>query len=169
MRNDRFYLELALEEAEKALNDQTYPIGAVIVDENKNILSTGRNRVHSHQDATAHAEMDAIRNAGSSIFKAKIKGETLTIYTTVEPCLMCTGGILFAKIRRVVWLLNDGEGFGGYKKVNAAGIFERKLNEVDVLEEPYADLKSKQLELMRRWEENPNHVVNLRKTYEKGE
>ncbi|QHE60551.1 nucleoside deaminase [Rossellomorea vietnamensis] len=168
MLNHRFFLELALEEAEKALNDHTYPVGAVIVDENQNIISTGRNRVHSHQDATAHAEMDAIRNAGSSIFKAKIEGETLTIYTTVEPCLMCTGGILFSKIRRVVWLVNDGAGFGGYKRVNASGIFERKLNEVDVLEEPYADLKSKQLELMRRWEENPNHVVNLRNAFKKG-
>jgi tRNA(adenine34) deaminase len=168
MSKDRFFLEVALEEAEKALNDHTYPVGAVIVDQDRNIIAKGRNRVHSHQDATAHAEIDAIRNAGSSIFKAKIEGEKFTIYTTVEPCLMCTGAILFAKMRRVVWLLNDGEGFGGYKKINGAGIFERKLNEVDVLEEPYADLKIKQLDLMRQWEENPNHVGNLRSTFKKG-
>ncbi|MBW3112292.1 nucleoside deaminase [Bacillus sp. MCCB 382] len=168
MTNDRYFLEMALEEAKIALNEQTYPVGAVLVDEHQNIISTGRNRVHSQQDATAHAEMDAIRNAGSSIFKAKVQRETFTIYTTLEPCLMCTGGILFANIKRVVWLLNDGEGFGGYKKINAAGIFERKLREVDVREEPYGDLKMKQLELMEQWESNPNHVVHLRNTYKKG-
>ena len=81
---------------------------------------------------------------------------------------MCTGGILFANIKRVVWLLNDSEGFGGYKKISAAGIFERKFREVDVQEEPYDDLKMKQLELMRQWESNPNHVVHLRNTYKKG-
>lgn len=168
MTNDRYFLEMALEEAKIALNEQTYPVGAVLVDEHQNIISTGRNRVHSQQDATAHAEMDAIRNAGSSIFKAKVQRETFTIYTTLEPCLMCTGGILFANIKRVVWLLNEGIGFGGYKKINAAGIFERKFLEVDVQEEPYGDLKMKQLELMRQWESNPNHVVHLRNTYKMG-
>ncbi|PFA63088.1 tRNA-specific adenosine deaminase [Bacillus sp. AFS015802] len=168
MDYDRYYLELALTEAEKALQENTYPVGAVIVDENQHIIAKGRNRVHPDQDVTAHAEMDAIRNAGSAIFKAKIERKAFTIYTTLEPCLMCTGGILFANMKRVVWALNDGEGFGGYKKINGAGIFERKFQEVDVREEPYADLKMKQLELMRQWESNPNHVVNLRNTYEMG-
>ncbi|MDX8342423.1 nucleoside deaminase [Rossellomorea sp. YZS02] len=168
MNKDRDFLQVALQEAEEALRENTYPVGAVIVDEDQNIIATGRNRVHSDHDATAHAEMDAIRNAGSSIFKAKIERKTYTIYTTLEPCLMCTGGILFANIKRVVWLLNDSEGFGGYKKISAAGIFERKFREVDVQEEPYDDLKMKQLELMRQWESNPNHVVHLRNTYKKG-
>ena len=44
------------------------------------------------------------------------KNERFTIYSTLEPCPMCTGGILFAKIQRVVWLLNDDLGFGGYKR-----------------------------------------------------
>lgn len=163
MKKDRYFLELALEEAEKALNENTYPVGAIIVDENQNIISRGRNRVHSHQDTTAHAEIDAIRNAGKSIFKAKVNREKFTIYTSLEPCPMCTGGILFANIKKVVWLLNDDVGFGGYKKINDTKIFERKFHEIESIEEPYGDLKRKQMELMSKWLTNPNHVTNLRK------
>ncbi len=63
---------MALEEAEQALKKNTYPVGAVIVDENYNLISRGRNRVHPGKDATAHAEIDAIGNAGQVILKAKI-------------------------------------------------------------------------------------------------
>lgn len=164
INQDRYFLELALDEAEKALNENTYPVGAIIVDENGNIISKGRNKVHPHQDATAHAEIDAIRNAGESIFNAKINGEKFTIYTSLEPCPMCTGGILFAKIKKVVWLLNDDIGFGGYKKIKGAKIFDRKFREIEAIEEPYDDLKKRQMELMSKWSANPNNVTNLRRS-----
>ena len=163
INQDRYFLELALAEAEKALNEDTYPVGAIIVDENGNIVAKGRNKVHPQQDATAHAEIDAIRNAGESIFNAKIKGEKFTIYSTLEPCPMCTGGILFAKIKKVVWLLNDDIGFGGYKKIKEANIFDRKLREIEAIEEPYDDLKKIQMDLMSKWSKNHNNVNNLRK------
>ncbi|MCY9548070.1 nucleoside deaminase [Lysinibacillus xylanilyticus] len=163
INQDRYFLELALAEAEKALNENTYPVGAIIVNENGDIVAKGRNKVHPQQDATAHAEIDAIRNAGKSIFNAKIKGEKFTIYSTLEPCPMCTGGILFAKIKKVVWLLNDDLGFGGYKKIKEANIFERKLSEIQAIEEPYEDLKERQIELMNKWSKNPNNVIHLRK------
>lgn len=159
---DRYFLELALEQASEALSENTYPIGAVIVDENYNIIAKGRNRVHTENDVTAHAEIDAIRNAGKSIFRAKINREKFTIYTTLEPCPMCTGGILFANIKRVVWLLNDDIGFGGYKKIQGTKIFDKKFCEVEVVEEPFEDLKEKQMELMGQWSSNGNNVVNLR-------
>jgi len=161
---DRFFLEIALEEAEQALMENTYPVGAVIVDENYNLISRGRNRVHPTQDATAHAEIDAIRNAGQAIFNAKIKREKFTIYTSLEPCPMCTGGILFANIKRVVWLLNDELGFGGYKKIKDSKVFDARFNVVEMIEEPYEDLKNRQKELMSKWETNPNNVINLRST-----
>lgn len=160
---DRYFLEIALEEAEQALRENTYPIGAVIVDGNHNIISKGRNRIHPNQDATAHAEIDAIRNAGQAILNAKVNREKFTIYTSLEPCPMCTGGILFANIKRVVWLLNDDLGFGGYKKMKESNVFDKRFNEVELMEEPFADLKKRQIELMKHWETNPNHVVNLRK------
>lgn len=163
MINDRHFLELALAEAETALKENTYPVGAIIVDQNQKIIAKGRNKVHPQQDATAHAEIDAIRNAGQSIFNAKINGEMFTLYTTLEPCPMCTGGILFAKIKKVVWLLNDDRGFGSFKKFKKAKIFESKFREIESIEEPYVDLKLKQTELMNKWSVNPNNVSNLRK------
>ena len=163
MDQDRFFLELALGEAEKALQENTYPVGAIIVDEDFNVIGTGRNRVHSSQDITAHAEIDAIRNAGNIMFDAKIKNKKFTLYSTLEPCPMCTGGILFAKIQRVVWLLNDDQGFGGYKKIKDSSIFLEKFNRIEVVEEPLEDLKMRQLDLMAKWEMNPNNVTSLRK------
>ncbi|PFD16279.1 tRNA-specific adenosine deaminase, partial [Bacillus thuringiensis] len=90
-----------------------------------------------------------------------------TIYSTLEPCPMCTGGILFAKIQRVVWLLNDDLGFGGYKKIKNAVVFEGKFNKIDIVEEPFEDLKTRQKELMRQWELNPNNIINLRRAIKK--
>ncbi|MCA1063826.1 nucleoside deaminase [Rossellomorea sp. AcN35-11] len=163
IERDRYFLEMAPQEAEKALEENTYPVGAVIVDENDQVIATGRNRVHTQHDATAHAEIDAIRKAGKSIFLAKVNRKKFTMYTSLEPCPMCTGGILFAKIQRVVWLLNDDMGFGGYKKIQGTNVFDKKFHEVEAVEEPYDDLKEKQMELMKRWSSNPNNVTQLRK------
>lgn len=164
---DRFFSEIAIDEAEQALKDNTYPVGAVIVDKNYNLIAKGRNRVHSQQDATAHAEIDAIRKAGQEILNAKVKREEFTIYTSLEPCPMCTGGILFANIKKVVWLLNDDLGFGGYRKIKGTTIFDERFDEVRLIEEPYDDLKKRQEELMSKWEIHPNNVVNLRKALKK--
>ncbi|CRK82795.1 cytosine deaminase [Neobacillus massiliamazoniensis] len=167
MDKDRFFLEMALEEAERSLKENTYPIGAVIVDENYNLIAKGRNRVYPQQDATAHAEIDAIRNAGQVILNAKINREIFTIYTSLEPCPMCTGGILFANIKKVVWLLNDDLGFGGFRKIKSTNIFDERFKEVELIEEPYDDLKKRQKELMSKWAINSNNIVNLRDAIKK--
>jgi len=161
---DRYFLELALEEAEQALNENTYPIGAVIVDEDYKLVAKGRNQVHPHQDATAHAEINVIRKAGHTILNAKVNRQKFTIFTSLEPCPMCTGGILFANIKKVVWLLNDDLGFGGYRKIKGTNEFDERFNEVEIIEEPYKDLKIRQKELMNKWSTNPNNIVNLRNT-----
>jgi len=160
---DQYFLELALKEAELSLEENTYPVGAIIVDENDQIIGRGRNGVHPLQDITAHAEIAAIRDAGTAMFDAKILDKKLTLYSSLEPCPMCTGAILFAKIQRVVWLANDDQGFGGYKKMKDSLAFERKFSRIEVVEEPDAELKEKQLLLMRQWENNPKHIKNLRK------
>lgn len=165
---DKVFLQMALEEAELALEENTYPVGAILVDDQFNVIAKGRNRVHPAQDTTAHAEIEAIRNAGEAIFDAKIHNKSFTLYSSLEPCPMCTGGILFAKIKRVVWLLNDDKGFGGFQKMKDAAIFESKFNRIEAIAEPDAELKNRQLELMRQWEKNPNHVGNLRKTVSVG-
>jgi tRNA(adenine34) deaminase len=159
---DRAFLQLALEEAEQALHENTYPVGAILVDDQFNVVAKGRNRVHTYKDATAHAEIEVIRNAGEAIFDAKIHNKSFTLYSSLEPCPMCTGGILFAKIQRVVWLLNDDLGFGGFHKMKDAAIFEAKFNKIEMIAEPDVELKNRQIELMRLWEKNSNHVANLR-------
>ncbi|WP_339253640.1 nucleoside deaminase [Sporosarcina sp. FSL W8-0480] len=160
---DKEFLQMALAEAELALQDNTYPVGAVLVDEDFNVIATGRNRVHPKKDVSAHAEIEAIRNAGEVIFDAKINNKKFTLYSSLEPCPMCTGGILFAKIQRVVWLLNDDKGFGGFLKMKDTAIFEEKFNRIEVIAEPDEKLKMKQIELINKWEKNANHVANLRK------
>jgi tRNA(adenine34) deaminase len=124
---DRYFLEMALREAEQVLMENTYPIGAVIVDENDNVISTGRNRVQPQQDATAHAEIKAIRNAGGAILQAKVHREKLSLYTSVEPCPMCTGAILFAHIKKVVRAMNDDIGFGGCRKLRDSSMFDDRF------------------------------------------
>jgi tRNA(adenine34) deaminase len=159
---DRYFLEVALKGAEKAYQEHTYPVGAIIVDQNNKIAGSGRNQVHPLKDATAHAEIAAIRNAGDKIMEAKILGKRLTLYSSLEPCPMCTGAILFGKIQRVVWVLNDGEGFGGFKKMRDSELFASKFQKIEVREEPFQDLKQLQLELMEKWSRHPNNARNLR-------
>ncbi|WP_371408124.1 nucleoside deaminase [Bacillus pseudomycoides] len=82
---DRLFLEMALEEAKKAMKENTYPVGAIIVGRNNEILGKGRNRVHTQDDASAHAEIDAIRAAGKKLIHAKENRLPITLYTTLEP------------------------------------------------------------------------------------
>ncbi|WP_375778680.1 nucleoside deaminase [Bradyrhizobium sp. ma5] len=76
------------------------PIGCVIV-RNGKILSARRNRVAEHHDAVAHAEIEAIRAAGASSENGELRGATL--YTTLQPCGMCTMASIWSKVRRLVY------------------------------------------------------------------
>lgn len=88
----------ALSEAEKALDDNEVPIGAVIVHNNA-IIGKGYNQVERLKDPTAHAEMIAITAAASHL-NSKILDEC-DLYVTVEPCVMCSGALILAKIRNI--------------------------------------------------------------------
>jgi len=105
MKNDSYWMSLALQEAEKAKIDNEVPVGAVIVKSEK-ILTSGYNKTISSVDPTAHAEVLAIRNASKVIKNHRITDATL--YVTLEPCLMCYGAIIQSRISRVV--------FGAYDK-----------------------------------------------------
>jgi tRNA(adenine34) deaminase len=88
----------ALSEAEKALEEKEIPIGAVIVHKNA-IIGRGYNQVEKLKDPTAHAEMIAM-TAASNYLSSKVLDEC-ELYVTVEPCVMCTGAIILAKIKTV--------------------------------------------------------------------
>jgi tRNA(adenine34) deaminase len=99
------FMNMALMEAQRAFNDDEVPVGAVLVDENGNVLSTGRNRTIYCHDPSAHAEILAIRAAGQKIKNYRFLNTTL--YVTVEPCVMCMGAIIHARIQCVVFGVHD--------------------------------------------------------------
>lgn len=97
-----------MKEAEHAYIKRTYPVGAVIVSPDGHIISRGHNHVYSEGDFTAHAEIDAIRGAGQLLMQ-KSNFKKCTLYTTWEPCLMCCGAILLARIKHVIWVMDDDD------------------------------------------------------------
>jgi tRNA(adenine34) deaminase len=94
------YMRLALAEAQAALEENEVPIGAVIVREGR-VIGAGHNQRETLKDPTAHAEMIAITQAAASIGDWRL--ENCTLYVTLEPCPMCCGAILQARIPIVVY------------------------------------------------------------------
>ena len=94
-----FYMARALELAREALENGDVPVGCVIVDEQGVILGEGCNRREEHHDASAHAEVEAIRMACRTVGSWRLHKTTL--YVTLEPCAMCAGAILNARIPEV--------------------------------------------------------------------
>ncbi|KIE58920.1 hypothetical protein A946_02330 [Methylacidiphilum kamchatkense Kam1] len=101
---DNYFMGKALEQAIEAFEKGEVPIGAVIVRDQK-ILGMGRNRVEECCDVTAHAEIEAIRNAQLLLGDWRLTATTM--YVTKEPCLMCYGAILLSRIARVVFGIED--------------------------------------------------------------
>jgi tRNA(adenine34) deaminase len=126
---------LALAEARRALATADVPIGAVVIGPDGGVLGSGRNEREAHGDPTAHAEMLAIREAAATLQELRAQDgepgdgwrlEDCTLVVTLEPCAMCAGAIVLARIPRVV--------FGAWdEKAGAAGsvfdiLRERRLN-----------------------------------------
>ena len=107
---DEHSMTLALAEAESARDLNEVPIGAVIVDENGEILAAASNRTITDSDPTAHAEILALRIAAKKLGNYRLTG--CTLYTTIEPCVMCAGALVNARISRLVFGAHD-ERFGG--------------------------------------------------------
>lgn len=99
-----YYMKEALLEAQKALDTGDVPIGAVVVKDSL-IIGRGYNKREAENDPTAHAEIIALRQAGSTIGSWRLKGAVL--YVTVEPCPMCAGALVMSRIDRVVYGADD--------------------------------------------------------------
>lgn len=103
---------LALAEAHRAAAEGEIPVGAILIDADGTVIGTGRNAREGEQDPTAHAEVLAIRAAAAARGDRVLEGCTLVV--TLEPCVMCAGSILAARVPRVV--------FGAWdEKAGAAG------------------------------------------------
>ncbi len=100
MKSDEFFMRQALKEAQKSLKKEEVPVGAVLVYENK-IISRAHNEPIAKNDPTAHAEIIAIRKAGSKRKNYRLSGSVL--YVTLEPCAMCLGAAVHARIRKLVF------------------------------------------------------------------
>lgn len=85
--------------------DSEVPIGAIIVDDAQNVIGQGYNQVLKRQDPTAHAEILAIKEAASLVNNYRLNHTTL--YVTMEPCCMCAGAMVHARIARVVFATRD--------------------------------------------------------------
>ena len=99
------YMALAMQLAHEAAEKGEVPVGCVICDKNGNIIGRGRNRREENSDATAHAEIEAIREAGTVLGDWRLEG--CTIFVTLEPCPMCTGAIINSRIPTVVFGARD--------------------------------------------------------------
>lgn len=100
------YMFAALQEAEKALEDNEVPVGAVVVKENK-IIGKGYNQVEKLKDATAHAEMIALTAAANHLGEWRL--DKCSLFVTLEPCIMCTGALLAARIKTLYFAAHDSK------------------------------------------------------------
>lgn len=109
---DRHAMEMALAEAEAALQAGEVPVGAVVVSPLGDVLARAGNRRERDRDATAHAEILALREAGLALGQWRLVG--CTLYVTVEPCAMCAAACVMARLECVVWGAPDAKaGFAG--------------------------------------------------------
>jgi tRNA(adenine34) deaminase len=120
---DEYYMRLALREAERALEHDDVPIGAVLVREGE-VLAAACNERELRSDATAHAEVLALREAGAKLGGWRIPDSVL--YVTIEPCAMCAGAIVWARVPRVVFGALDPKAGGAGSVLNV--LAEPKLN-----------------------------------------
>jgi tRNA(adenine34) deaminase len=98
-------MKVAIAEAEKAQKKGEVPIGAVLVAENNQMLAADHNRTITQNDPTAHAEILTLRSAGAKICNYRLLNTML--YVTVEPCPMCMGAVIHARVSRVIFGTRD--------------------------------------------------------------
>jgi len=104
MIDDRDAMELALAEARLAAEGGEVPIGAVVVHGGE-VIASGQNRVLRNMDPTAHAEIVALRAAAAALANYRLAG--CTLYVTLEPCAMCAGAMIHARLDRLVFAAAD--------------------------------------------------------------
>lgn len=138
MNDHENYMQLAIDQAAKSLNEGGIPVGSVLV-HNSEVIGSGHNRRVQQGSVVLHGEMDALENAGR--LAAEVYREC-TIYTTLSPCMMCTGAILLYGIPRVV--VGENQTFMGEEQLLA----ERGV-EVVVLDN--AECKNLMQEFIRQY------------------
>ena len=114
MNNDDTFMKAAIEQARLALSLNEVPIGACLIDADGQVIAAGSNRTITDCDPTAHAEIIVLREAARRIGNYRLTGTT--IYSTIEPCAMCAGALVNARVKRLVYGAAD-ERFGAVETV----------------------------------------------------
>ena len=140
MNEDEKWMKIAISEANLANNEGEIPVGAVIIQNNKLIVKAHNQPIINH-DPTAHAEVEALRKAGRKLKNYRLSGSTL--YVTLEPCAMCLGAMMHARIKRIVFGALDpktgvcgscanltSEAFFNHKILVLGGILEKESKEI---------------------------------------
>ncbi len=140
MKSDETFMRAAIAEAGLALDEGEVPIGAVVV-HNGRIIGRGHNQREILNDPTAHAEMIAITAAASHLQSWRLEG--CTLYVTLEPCAMCAGAIVLARLERLVFGTTDpkaGACISLYQITNDERLNHRVALEYDILREECAEV-----------------------------
>ena len=130
------WMELALEEAYKAAREGEVPVGAVAVAENE-LAAADHNRSLQLSDPTAHAELLVLRRVAGDLSNYRLSH--LDLYVTVEPCAMCAGALVWARVKRLVFGVRDEKAGAVCSKVSLLepGLFNHRVEVVEgILAEP---------------------------------
>ena len=107
---DEYFMGIALEEARKSARQGEVPIGAVLVDVDGKVLARAGNSPIAHHDPTAHAEILVLRQAAAKLANYRLTDTIL--YVTLEPCVMCAGALVQARVKRLVFGADDPKAGG---------------------------------------------------------
>jgi tRNA(adenine34) deaminase len=149
LMNDEYFMSLALKEAEAAFDEGEVPVGAVLVMDNE-VLAATHNRKEEHNDPTSHAELNIIREGALKTGDWRLTDATL--YVTKEPCVMCAGAMINARLGRLVYGCRD-ERFGAVTSrlqlVNDPGLNHEVRVLAGVLEDKCAEILSRFFKMRR--------------------
>jgi len=148
-------MRVAIEEAVLALSEKEVPVGAVLVGRRGCILSRDHNRRESLRDPTAHAEVIVLREASRTLNAWRLSGAAL--YVTKEPCIMCSGAIISARIARLVYGCSDPKG-GAVESLYAILGDTRLNHRVEVVP---GVLENECSELLKRFFKSRRHKVDI--------
>jgi len=104
MSEDEKWMKIAISEANLAVNKGEIPVGAILIQDGK-LIAKAHNKPILNHDPTAHAEVEVLRKAGKKLKNYRLARSTL--YVTLEPCIMCLGAIMHARIERIVFGASD--------------------------------------------------------------
>lgn len=134
--SDEEFMRVAIDAARGAAQNGEVPVGAVIVDAQGEMLAVGSNLTITNNDPTAHAEIIALREAAAKVGNYRLLDTT--VYSTIEPCAMCAGALVNARVSRLVFGAHD-ERFGAIETHLRIGTDEKLNHRIDVVSGVLAD------------------------------